>query len=206
MNNTKNFGETKNVMERKYNIDLLRILSMIMIIILHFNKFGGFLQNNNLNENMYIWVTEFLCIGAVNIFGLISGYFMINSKFNIRKAMRLELQVLTYSVIIYFVAVILNISEFSITQTLYSFFPTITARYWFMTAYIGLYMLSPFLNMFLQRLTKKQFQYLVGVIVFFCSIVVSVFPPNNYIGSGNGYNIVWLVVLYIIRCIYKIAF
>ena len=194
--------------ERNYGLDILRIISMMMIVVLHFNLRGGFLQNDSLTEDLKIYIisSEALCIGAVNIFVLITGYFMINQKFKLSKIIRMEIQLLMYSIIIYVLAIALNITTFNKELALYAVFPIITARYWFITSYIGLYMISPFLNMILQKLTKKQYKYLVIFLVIFGSIVISIYPNNSYIGTGNGYNLAWFIVLYIIAGYIRLHF
>lgn len=68
---------------RNSNLELLRIVSMILIIMHHYAVHGGFdLLNTELDLNR-IWI-QILSIGGkigVNCFVLITGYFMINSKF-----------------------------------------------------------------------------------------------------------------------------
>lgn len=216
MNNYKNINKngikelkTCENNTRNYSLDLLRIISMMMVIILHFNQGSGFLKNTELEGSMtytYIWSTEFLCIGAVNIFVLLSGYFMIKSQFKLKKVIKFEIQVLSYSVLIYIIAIIFNITVFNKDIAIYSILPLTTARYWFMTSFIGLYIISPFLNMLLLKLNKKQYQYLVAVLVCIFSLVVSIYRNNTYIGSGNGYNIAWFIVLYIIAGYIRLHF
>ena len=75
------------VKERNLGIDLLRIISMLMIVVLHVLKKGGILENAEVNSAHYYvaWVLEALCIGAVNCYALISGYVGVNSKIKYHK-------------------------------------------------------------------------------------------------------------------------
>lgn len=87
-----------NMFERKIgrssNLELLRILAIIMIIAHHYSVHGGWDIPNELSYNRII--VQFLSLGGklgVNCFVLITGYFMINSKFNINKFAKIVGQV-----------------------------------------------------------------------------------------------------------------
>ena len=62
--------------ERNYGIDLLRILSMFMVVLLHLCGFGGVLSNvKPFSVNYYIaWFLEIVSYCAVDVFALISGF------------------------------------------------------------------------------------------------------------------------------------
>ena len=70
---------------RESNIELLRLLAGMGVIVLHFNYFpggGGALETAS-GVNFYVLlVLEILCVSAVNIFILISGYYGCESKKN----------------------------------------------------------------------------------------------------------------------------
>ena len=63
--------------KRNSSFELLRIVSMIMIVFLHFNMFGGMLKNTYPSNWKYYmaWIIEYTCIIAVNIYVLISRIF-----------------------------------------------------------------------------------------------------------------------------------
>ena len=69
--------------ERKYGIDLLRMIAMFMVVILHVLGQGGILNTvSSLSLNYEIaWFLEISAYCAVNCYALISGYVGINSKF-----------------------------------------------------------------------------------------------------------------------------
>lgn len=84
-------------MERSLNFELLRIVAMFMVIMLHVNLFGGILTGYDAKENSYIFLIshffEYLCIIAVNLFVMISGYFLSVSihPFKVRKLLHIIL-------------------------------------------------------------------------------------------------------------------
>lgn len=64
--------------ERNSSIELLHMLFGLAIVILHFNYFpgGGFAFELTVGATQIVLVfLEILCIYAVNVFVLISGYF-----------------------------------------------------------------------------------------------------------------------------------
>ena len=79
------------VKERNYALDLLRILSMLMIVFLHSNSHGGMFYSPETGLDGYVigsWVVEVLCIVSVNVFVLISGYFLCEQSFRLSRVVR----------------------------------------------------------------------------------------------------------------------
>ena len=89
---------------RQSNIELLRIVSMIMIVAHHFSVHGNFkFPIDTLTVNR-LW-TQFIQMGGkigVDIFVLISGYFLVSSvTIKKEKVIKLWLQIFTYSVVLF---------------------------------------------------------------------------------------------------------
>lgn len=175
-------------------IELLRIISMYMVVVLHCLGHGGILKNTGfltVNNNI-AWFLEILCYGAVNIFGLISGYVCLDTKIKYKRIMSLYLQALFYSV-----AISLIFRNISFTM----FLPICTNKWWYFTSYFVMFFFIPFFNILLNALSKKQYQSLViTCVLLYC--VLALFAQgffNKQIGEVNrGYSFVWLSVLYII--------
>lgn len=186
----------QKVSKRLSNFELLRIISMIIIIAHHFSIHGGF---EFLADRMTIprlWI-RFLQMGGkigANVFVLISGYFLINtSKVKSSKVIKLWLQLLTYSVAIYIVFVIMGLTDFSIRVLIKSCFPVTFGGWWFASCYFVLYLISPFINKFLVTLDKKTYQrLLVLVFVMWCLI------PTATCQLFESNNLLWFIYLYAI--------
>ena len=76
----------KTVKKRNANMELLRLLSMFMVVMLHAIGKSNLLNNPDvgINGNCIIaWILEAMSLCAVNVFILISGYFLIDSKFKL---------------------------------------------------------------------------------------------------------------------------
>ena len=118
---------------RNIGLDALRIISMIMVLTLHYLGKGGLLDRNNTSEiyNIIYLLLETLSIVAVNCFILISGYFLCKSEFKLKKFLKLWGEVIFYSIIIYVIFVIIGIEKISISNLVRIIFPVITNQYWF---------------------------------------------------------------------------
>ena len=184
--------------EKNVNIEILRIVSMIMILILHFFYHGNILNEMPKKINLLCVSTisvEVLCIVAVNIFILISGYFLCKSKFDINKIIKLYGEIFVYSLIIGFILLLTNKIELNIKNLIYIFFPFITQRYWFFNAYILLILLFPFLNVLINNISKEKFKLLL-IILF---IINSILPIgiNNSVSLNSANSLYWFLNLYL---------
>lgn len=151
-------------MGRLSNIELLRIVAMIMVLFLHCNYLSlGWIDYNDFLKNP---ITSFsralfeqLCVISVNVFVFISGWFGIRA--NLKGLSSLIFQVLFYHVLIILLFFILGL-EVPITTVLMGFY--FGASYWFVVAYLILYMFSPVLNIFIEHASRKIY---LRVLLFF---------------------------------------
>ena len=186
--------------KRLMNIELLRIVSMLMIIELHLLVFTKTLDTYNTfsKKSVFIWLVESLCYVAVNCYVLISGYFLVDSKFKFKKIITIWIEVLFYSLIIYFTLLITHKISFTAESFKKSICPFLFRNYWFVTVYITLYIVSPFLNKLINSLNKTQYTYLILIIFIFFSIWNTFIPHSDTINYVKNYNISWFICLYFI--------
>lgn len=181
-------------MERKSNLELLRIVSMIMIILHHYADHGGFVfadgeitGNRIILQSIHLFGKMGICV-----FVLITGYFMVEASFRWKKVLKLVLEVQFYSWICFGVAVLSEGVEFTWQRLFMTAFPVTTSLYWFVTTYIILYILSPYLNILIHHLTKKQHLELILFLLVIWSIIPTLFQIDlNYSQLG------WFVLLYL---------
>lgn len=180
--------------KRMANIELLRVISMLMVITLHFLGRGGINAGATVLSGTWVLasVWDSLAIISVDVYVLISGYFLIKSSFKIQKLIDIVLQVFIYSFVLYLFFVIIGKNTFSISGFIISVFPIMTNQYWFASAYVGLYILFPFLNKGLLAMTKKQHRNLCIILV----LLFALYLPSKALGQ-NGTGIVWIICLYV---------
>lgn len=141
-------------------MELLRIVSMLFVMVSHANFLGIYAPSQNdlavdPSSTIIRCLIEALAIVAVDVFVLISGWFGIN--FRIRKLTGLLFQVIFFSLGFFIVFAIASPTMAFTVDKIKGIF-LMNGDYWFVKAYIVLFILSPVLNMFVEHATKKQFQ------------------------------------------------
>lgn len=212
---TQNAGENKKISEtqitveqnktkekqRQEGIELLRILSMLMILLLHYCGKGGFLKPelfHHLNGEI-AWIIESLSIVAVNCYVLISGYFLVNSKCERKKVLKIGTQVLFYSIGIFFIFKVIGKADIPLKEEISYIFPIISKTYWFVTCYIVMYLLAPFINTILKNTDKKNTQILIIILLAISwSSSLLYYLKFDVIDNTQGYGIIWFITLYVI--------
>lgn len=143
-----------NKQSRNSNIEFLRIVLMLLIIMHHYAMNNTKDLMGITSYNLTIWGGKI----AVVTFVIISGYFLINSQFKIEKLLKLYFQVFFYSMLYLIIESIIDKSSLNLITILNYFFPISNKIYWFMSAYILLYILSPIIAKMLKGLTKEQYK------------------------------------------------
>jgi len=172
-----------------------------MIILHHFSLFLELHNMKELSIDSSIG-TFFFVFGklGVNIFILISGYFLINSKFKATRIIKLWLQIVFYSVLIMAILKFANIISVSWKELYKYFLPISYHKYWFISTYMYLYLLSPFINKFAKSLKQNDYKTLLIILTVLFSIIYSIiYDSNKYItGTGIFESISWFVYLYLL--------
>ena len=181
---------------RNSAIELLRILSMLLIVGCHFATYGGFsFSASDLSCARFLY--GFWELGGnlgTDIFVLISGYYLIeNDSFSIRreKAFRLWAQIFFWSLLLFAVSFLWGAGDLSGKNILRTLFPVTFSRWWFASTYFVLYLLHPFLNRFLRSLSEKDYRrFLLVLLVLFCVL------PTLTGSSFGGNELTDFIVLY----------
>lgn len=183
---------------RNTGIDLLRILSMFMVVLLHVVGVAGMLEATSGAPVKYEQL-KLLQIGAmcaVNCYGLISGYVGWKSKLRFSSIASLWLQVFLYSAGFGVLFYVLMPGEVPIKDVAKLFLPVIMERYWYFTAYFALFFTMPVLNAAITHLPRRQLKYALICLVFLLTVCQQTVVVTNAFGTNSGYSYVWLAVLY----------
>lgn len=194
--------EAVNKVERKANFECMRIVLMCMIIGLHYLDKGGilvpFLQANEAHHYV-AWAFEAFFLCAVNGYVMLSGYFSWKQEVQLKKVFRLWGQVLFYSLTIAVVTLcagLWSVAELDIYKICGYIFPVITEQYWFVTNYVVLFLLLPFLNPVIQNMEQKNMRNLLLLFVGVFSVSKTLLPLSFPIDK-NGYDVLWFLCLYL---------
>lgn len=152
---------------------------MFAVCILHVARMGGFLQlglHESFEGKMTSNIFEAPTIVAVNVFALLSGYLMIKGVWKIKRLYALILQTVFYMLV------------FCIIFGRLIFFD-----YWYVDAYIGLFVMMPLLILSLSHLSKSCYRALLWMLFVVFSLI-GAFHGTRL--AQNGHTTIWLAVLF----------
>lgn len=186
---------------RNYRIDLLRAISMLLIVVQHYVVWGvkcsphALFDTSTLTGGGDFFLMEALyltsCIG-VNCFVMISGYYLIDKNcFRWKSLMNLWVTTMFYSVILYFVTAKLT-GSFNLRELINSFLPIWSRQYWFVSTYMVVMLLAPFFAKLATRLSKKSYQVML-VILFALSFMV---PYGSQFAGGQS--VMWMSFVFLL--------
>lgn len=166
--------------QRLPNFEILRVVAMMTIVLLHCYAHGFFYLNTTTDSNLITFsltsVTD-ACLYVfhqcviiasgmgVDMLVMITGYFMITSRPRWDKVPVIWFQTMLYCVAIYAILVGAGIYDFSLKDFGAQFVPVYNGSYWFVTQYIGLIALAPFVNIMVRNLSRLQYRALLLVLL-----------------------------------------
>lgn len=204
--------------ERLSNIEILRVLAILGVIVLHYNNriFGnafGLTEDNPINHCM-LRVLESICICSVDLFVIISGFFLSSKqKRNGFRVIELIIQVMVFSMLTYLIT---NRNQL----TLRSFLESLLPNNYFVTLYVVIFIVSPLINVMLNEASKHKALNRVLITLFsifsiipFCIDILSAILETNLngmctigmYGDQAGYTIVNFFILYVIGAYLRIS-
>lgn len=196
--------KSMNAQGRKANIELMRFVSMLLIVAAHYLGKGNLLPPLSDKETDWMaylpWILEGFIILSINLYMMITGYFLTSSSFKVSRLIKTVLQVWFYSVVVGLVAGIFGLfpgeglSGYYILELL---FPISMNQYWFMTAYIFMYLFTPFIAIGVRQLNKKQLQTVIFLLLLAFCIIKSV-TPGELETDMRGYDCIWYLCVCII--------
>ena len=184
--------------ERQSNIELLRILSMLMVIGLHINFVSlgkptvQSLTTNFSSEFIRI-VIENICLVSVNAFVLISGFFGI--RLRRERIIKYLFQVFFFATFVMLIAVLFWGEQITIKKGL-KFYYSYFSFNWFVGGYLALMLLSPLVNTFVENNSVKRTRTMVLLFFIVDSLLGYVLPDVKGIGAMNGFTILHLLFIY----------
>ena len=173
----------KSTSERNTGIDLLRVISMLMVVMLHVLGQGGVIRGNIelTKSNYYIsWLLETAAYCAVDVFAIISGFFIIDGNKRI-SILRLWVGVFFYSVILTIFAGFYGGRELlNLFVWKRAFFPIVFNQWWYVSAYFCLFFISPWVNKLLLGIEKDEYRRLLCVSIILFVVIPTLFSYNSF--------------------------
>lgn len=188
---------------RGSNYELMRIISMFMIVCWHVFLNGANIGSGGENIMTIYYLLRAIMVVHVNSFVLVSGYFQCKSKFKMSKLLSLNNSVWFYKVVILIGAIILGERVTKIT-IIRNVFPLDLENYWFIKIYLMLYILSPYLNRLIENIGKKEHKRLVLILFFMFSLISTCTGQEALYGTVNsGYSLASFMFLYLLGAYFR---
>ena len=181
--------KTINVMPKRVrdsNMELLRLVAMLLVLVVHANfralPVPGYSHvHNNPSSALLMFMTEAFSIYAVNLFVLLSGWYGI--RFKARRLAELLFQVLFFGLFAIGVCAIWAPDELQ-HDVLSRLLMLGQGDYWFVKAYVALYLLSPVLNAFVETASRKQFATVLVAFFAFQLLYGWAFESTRWLAAG----------------------
>ena len=204
--NTVERNAAPSVKVRDSNLELLRIVAMLLIVAHHYVVNSGLLAADGLIYNDPLsWRSLFLLVfGAwgktsINCYVMITGYYMCTSKITAKKFMKLFLEVMFYKIVINSIFWLTGYEAFTLAGVLEVMIPIRTVSNDFLNAFLLFYLLIPFLSILVRNLNEKRHMYLIlwcGFTYVFLGTVPVFSVKMNYVS--------WFCVLFVIASFFRL--
>ena len=154
---------------------------MFGIIGVHLMNQGGILQNANIYHFLYIGYLLLITIfyTSVNTFAILSGYLSIDKDKNKHyRIVELISIMFFWSFVITIIFLIFNINNFrlaGIKNIISSLIPPLAGSYWYLTCYVFVFMVIPYLNTFIKSIKKDKLKKLLLTIFVLSTIIPNIF-------------------------------
>ena len=194
-------------LDRNSNIELLRIVCMLMVVVLHFNNNGANTGIVNMPEELtsrltWGFLVESLCLVAVNCFVLISGYFAI--KLKVRSLLKFYLQCFLIGLFTYlfYLGLTAGFATWQCTDGVFT--AKILAErlmafthngWWFVVSYVGLMLLSPLLNSAVDNMPKRR---LLHSLILFSIVILYLGWYQKVEVTNYGNSLISFIWIYLI--------
>lgn len=181
--------------EKQSNFELMRIISMFLIIIHHIILHGNVIYNTSGSIHLIIMLIRCIAFVHVNSFILLTGYFQYKKEFSLKKFLSIFNASYFYNLLILIIFIIFglsNIEKLDVLKTLNPFYMS----HWFISCYLILYILSPFINILIKNMSQKNHRKLILLLIL-CYSIIS-FLSEQTIAENSGYSVIQFIMLYII--------
>lgn len=193
MNDKKTYRQIKKHM----GIELLRIIAMLWIIAFHYAEHGVI---DMMKESITVsWIILAFCRiggGLGNcIFVLITGCFMWNNHFKLQKIVYLWLEIWIYSIGCGMICFWLGQEQMTLRSVIKMLMPITFNEYWYMSTYVLLYFLVPYINKIIESLDKKQHIFFNILFLLFFSVIPTATDARWTVGAGHLFIFVGLYMI-----------
>ena len=196
--------------KKRFNgIDIIKILAIIFVSFVHFYIKFDFNKINmvhigNIVQIMARWLF-FSCIG---LFIMCSGYLLCEKKPSKKYYSKIIYFLLLYIIALVFQYLFNNHFEGNVLKNIILKSMKFEGYFWYVSFYICLYALIPYLNMVIEKMDKKKYTIFVAILIILTSLAITVnsIPRLNLqktIYLPGSFMVLWPSVYYYIGAYFR---
>lgn len=191
---------------RNYGIDLLRIISMMMIVLGHLLSWGGIIESAEKTgytaTHYAITLLEIVGTCGVDCFALISGYVGYGRPIRLSRLIELCIQVWFYTIPITIFFSVYQSEMVTVETWMKAVFPFALRTYWYFSAYFVLFFFIPFINKAIENANWKEVRAYIVIAIVVLTVLPTIFH-DDFPGIRGGYSAPWLAIMYSFGAAYK---
>lgn len=193
---TSNYSPAK----RQSNLELLRVVSMLLIIAHHYVVNSGILEHLSLSNHpanfLFLILWSMWGKTGINIFILISSYFMCQSNLTLRRYCKVAFEWIFYHYAIYIIMLLAGYETISIQRVctlLFAPFINANATGSFASSFLVFYLFIPFMNSFIANIGCKEHRRFIFLLLFTFTGLSTFFINRSIFGE-----VFWFCAVYFI--------
>lgn len=191
-------------LKRNSNIELLRIIAMLSIVACHYVVNSTVVQlfdpvHPTVNQ-IFLQLWGMWGKTAINVFVLITGYFMCENHLTAKRYLKLLFEIVFYSWVMWFVLAFMGYE----TLTLKGALDRLILRYLiskqnggFLPGFMWMYLMIPFMNVYLKAESKRNLYMFVGLLLLMFTIC------GTFLAAHVYHHVFWYVTLYFVGAIIR---
>lgn len=164
-----------NHSKRNINIDIIKVISLLLVIGVHFFLYTGYYSINYSITNSIFIVLRNICMACVPLFIIVTGYLNRNKVWSKKYYLNIGRVYLLYSLAMFVLTLVDN--KYVINTTLFktALINILNYKYygWYITMYVGLMLLTPIINLAFKNIDESMRKYAVINIILAISIPVT---------------------------------
>ena len=194
--------------ERQAGIDFYKILCCFPITTIHLFGYSEFLLNESITVPNFMVAVLLSAANRIGTSGFvfISGYYLSDkgTKIDLKRIINFILELNFISVFVFLVVLLFN-KNFSFNLLIKSIFPLLTQHFLYPFNYIVLLLLSPYLNLFIEKSNKQQLSGIIAILVSITCVFLKfdVFYSSSTFLGHSSHGFLWWILLYFSAAWYK---
>ncbi len=200
--------ELKKHIERKSNIELLRILAFLMVIFIHVTPTGLTIPNGIISHSFswyYTTIMRGLCAPAVALFIMISGYvcYINKEKYSIKKNLkRIIIPLIFFIPLLFMINVLVNGFSIETIKQFLNMSLTLNGSFhhlWYIVGYIFVIIIAPMLMRGIDTYSKNEFTCLLLIMYILIGVteLVSILECTIIFRGMFSNNLIFFITMFL---------